>query len=229
MKRKVVSCLLAMVMMIATVMPVSAEEVTLPEATEIELGEDGSASIDVGGIVQEPEIDVTVTAAKQIVLNPYKLAVTVDEEEVTASIIGVDTVITNNGATALYVDVTLTGTVDDESTATFLTADPATKAVTTKGVYMWGEFSAAYATDGEVSFTDNYDSKVDILVGTKPVTKTNAANIANAGDENANNVAFRLVGVANGNASEVWTDTDTVTVQVVFNFTPTTTGMVVTE
>ena len=232
MKRKLVSCLLSMAMMVAMVMPVSAAELT---AGDVDVT-DGSAKVEVGGVVEEPTIDVVVTAANQIVLNPYNLEVTVGEEEepITDAIVGVDTTITNQGVTGLYVDVTVTGTVGEGSKAVFLTADPEVKPVTTKGVYMWGEFSETYKTGEDVvaTFADEYDSKVDFLVGTKALTKTAVVNLANAGEEgseNTNNVSFRLVGKANGDAAEVWTEADTVSVAVIFSFRPTTVGMVAAE
>ncbi len=208
--------------------------VTSTEATSQEL---------TGTTVAAP-ISVTISDGAKVIVNPYKLDVTIADGTVAASagsgtsadaIISKPFYITNSGKTALEVSATVAGSsvsTDKAKAVTFATASFAasTKPVTANQVFMYVSSGLATKDDGsgDPTWGAAYDAtKGDIVVSTKAakpsVLFTLAKSMSNGQTTTNSNIgAVKLFGEANGNATTPWTAEHAVKVSFAFTVRPTT-------
>lgn len=237
--KKIVSLILALVMSLALCVPAFAATPANP----------GEKTVDMAGAIREPIISVDVnTTGNALVLNPYELKYVITpadatatpavaEVSSTAAIVNKTAYIQNFSETNVSVGATFTATLDTTTNkdVKLLTA-PATKASTTKDIFLffdikavdakdeavtWGEYDKAAAT--QLAYSAKGTTKANLVVLAKAATPADAATPTNTPAVAAAKgvAAFHIGGTANGQASALWTTDDTVSASVVFTFTPT--------
>lgn len=199
-KNKLFTLVLAGVMALSMAVPAFAEEVNITGST------------------QAPTISITVPTEGTVVINPYRMTVEVEEEEVTDKIISAVQYIVNESDVAVSVSATVTGTVAGEA----VLATAALKGTeTTKSVFMYLEVAEATADDGtgDPEWATAYDKATHVIVNAKGTTLSNILTL-DAGDEDPTYAAFHLAGDVASAPATAWTDADTVSVKIVFTFNP---------
>lgn len=180
-----------------------------------------SNTTEITGTTQAPTITVTVPATGAVTVNPYKMEVTVNSNQVTDQIISAPMYVENSSDVPLVFDVTVTG--KKEGNAIFSTTPIGTKVVTTNSVFMYAEFGAATAEDGtgDPTWAAAYDSKATNQVAISERTTTKKAVVeldANASGAK-NYLAFKLAGDASSQPTTAWTGADKVGASIAFTFT----------
>ena len=214
--KKFLSLLLAMVMTLALAVPALAADTDLEQSTEIT------------GTTQAPTIKITVPSTGSVIVNPYKMEVTLGSDKKTDQIVGAVQYIENASDVALKVSAEVTG--KPAGNLAFATATTqGTKAVTTNSVFMYFEMEVTDDSSTEPTW-GTYDSKStkQILVGAKAVKKADMVTLA-AGDgtdaaSTGGYAAFHLAGDAASAPTTAWTGADKADVSIAFTFTPTATA-----
>lgn len=215
MKKKLLAVALTATMLVGSSLTAFASSTTdITSATEGVYG----ATIEGDTEVKVPTISVTVpTDLGNIGLNPYQMTFTpTGGEESTDQIISATHEIVNGSDVAIAVNVAeLKGTADSPSQAVFVTAAP-TEKITTKAVFMYLVVDKKGA-DLAVA----YDSKAtnQILVGTKPVAKTNLI-VLDADGGTAPTAEFTFRGSLATNPATAWSGDDKFKVSLKFTFIP---------
>ena len=222
--KKFVSLALALVMVLALSIPAFASDTSKTVDAP-----GGTATTNVAATINELTVKVTVPTTGEVIVNPYKMAVTVgegdDAAENKAQIIAAPLAIVSESDIALSVDVTVSAKAAKGSGVVFATApiSTATKVPTTKSVFMYldakvvdDEAAAAAATAAAYDKT----SKTQVAVSTSAVTKAGILTLP-AGTEDAASVgAVVLAGDAVEAPATSWTESDTFDVTIVFSFNP---------
>lgn len=176
---------------------------------------------DITGTTQAPTIAVTVPATGAVTVNPYKMEVTVNSNQVTDQIISAPMYVENSSDVPLVFDVTVTG--KKEGNAIFSTTPIGTKVVTTNSVFMYAEFGAATANDGtgDPTWAAAYDSKAtnQVAISERSTTKKAVVELAANASGAKNYVAFKLAGDASSQPTTAWTAADKVGATIAFTFT----------
>ncbi len=176
---------------------------------------------DITGTTQAPTIAVTVPATGAVTVNPYKMEVTVDSNQVTDQIISAPMYVTNTSDVPLVFDVTVTG--KKEGNAIFSTTPIGTKVVTTNSVFMYAEFGAATANDGsgDPTWAAAYDSKAtnQVAISERSTTRKAVVELAATDGSTANYLAFKLAGDASSQPTTAWSSADKVGATIAFTFT----------
>lgn len=180
-----------------------------------------SNTTEITGTTEAPIINVTIPATGAVTVNPYKMEVTVGSDKVTDQIISAPVYVTNTSDVPLVFDVTITG--KKAGNAIFSTTPIGTKVVTTNSVFMYAEFGAATANDGngDPTWAAAYDSKAtnQVAISERATTKKAVVELAATDGSTANYLAFKLAGDASSQPTTAWTDADTVGATIAFTFT----------
>lgn len=192
-------------------------------ATALAANVTGTAPVDVEvtGTTEVPDIKVTIPTTASVVVNPYKLAVTVDSVEFTDQIVSAPQFIKSESNTALDVTATVTGKA--EGSAVFATASTqGGKAVATNSVFMYLEVVGVADDSAEPTWAETYDktSSSQLLVSLTAATSKTAMVQLAAGDTTASYAAFALRGDAADKPTTAWTAADKVSAGIAFTFTP---------
>lgn len=177
--------------------------------------------VEVTGTTQVPDIKVTIPTTASVVVNPYKLAVTVESNEFTDQIVSAPQFIKSESNTALDVTATVTGTA--EGSAVFATAPTqGGRAVATNSVFMYLEVLPTEDDSTAPEWAEAYDktSPSQLLVSTTAATSKTAMVTLAAGDTDASYAAFALRGDAADKPTTAWTAADKVSAAIAFTFTP---------
>lgn len=222
MKRKLLAAVLSMSMILGTGMSALAADVDT--ATD---GIYSSGEISGTTDVTLPIVKVTVPSSLgDVVLNPYKMEVTVGDDTVQEQILTAEQKIENYSNVGVAVNVSsLVATKEEGSDVIFATA--ALKGTeTTKSVFMYMEIIG----DGEdAAYKDNYDAKAtnQILVSTKEAKKDNVILLDKSSDSTTEAVGttatvgkFKFVGTATTKPAKAWASTDSFTIKMKFTFIP---------
>lgn len=186
-----------------------------------------SSSTEITGKIETPIIKVTVPSTGEVVVNPYKMSVTVDQAKVTDQIISAPQFIKNSSNVAISVDASITGTIGTDSKAVFGTAAPDAK-TTTNTVFMYLEvMNAENGTDAPTWATTFDKAKHAVAAKGKAAVIKNVVTLEAAtytddavdtGSETF--AAFHLAGAVAPTPAKPWGDKDTVGATVAFTFTP---------
>lgn len=157
---------------------------------------------------EQDMIDVLVPASGQIIINLYRLEEASADGAVTAQIVHQPQALVNHSAFPVSVDVTIVGTVPENSEAV-LVSEPPTADVQRKEVFLYAEFQnspeqwndAYIGAPNQLIATESGSSGQDVLV----------INSSNAG-------YFRLSGTMAPGADPPWVNTDTFGARLMFSF-----------
>lgn len=217
--KKLIASTMACALAISLAAPAFAADTTVDAP-----GEDGtySAKTEVAGTTEAPTISITVPQSGAVVVNPYKMEVSVEQVKFTDQIISAPQYITNGSNVPISVSATVTGTVSDNSGIVFATSTLKGNE-TTKSIFMYLEIAKTTAATTPPTWAAAYDAKADnlaVVVGSKGTTKKDMVVMDATGGENAF-AAFRLAGAVATNPAKAWTSTDAVTVSIAYTFAPT--------
>lgn len=222
MKRKLLAAVLSMSMILGTGMSALAADVDTAEDGIYSSGEiSGTTDVTL------PIVKVTVPSSLgDVVLNPYKMEVTVGDDTVQEQILTAEQQIQNFSNVGVAVNVSsLVATKEEGSDVIFATA--ALKGnETTKSVFMYMEM---IGEEEGADYKGSYDAKAtnQILVSTKETKKDNVILLDKSSDsstEAAGNTAtvgkFKFVGTATTKPAKAWAATDSFTIKMKFTFIP---------
>ncbi len=242
MKKKLVSFLLASVMLVSSAMTVCAAEAdTLEDVAGLATGSEvtGASTTNV------PTINVVVPTEVEIVINPYQITYKDENEnESTDQIITPIYEIESLSNVALAVNVSgLTAKGVTAETGITIATAPVTEKITTKSAFLYLEVANETETAGTYAFADAYSSKSatqlvvpntevkdakgnDIAAASKEAIVTLAASdgekAVKAGYKFSGNVVANPVAVDESGVSSLapWTDSDSIGIAFKFTFTP---------
>ena len=201
-------------------------------------GADGfDANVEATVTPKDPIIKVTVPTTVDVFLNPYNLKVDVSEdgdgsETSSDPVVTVTQFLISESNVALAVSATVSGVVDVDSGLKLVDTAPTTYDED-KNAYLYLQVVAAGAYDsGESKFAapsdwGTFNMSTNPVVGTEEVTVENMYTIPAAEFETdlttvktPTAAAFRLFGAVAPSPTTPWTAADSVTVTIVFTFTP---------
>jgi len=208
--KKFFSALMAMSMAMALAIPAFASQT---ETLEYEAS------------TQAPTINIEMPSAASVILNPYKMEVTLSDGKTKLSdqIVSPTACIKNTSDIGLKVNVTYSAVVggdvqvvSDTKTDITKSTDKLVKLELTLGTVTKGDGSVA-PTGTALLVTDSEQSLYD-ATATKPTD--NRISLAAASDKAPNYLGIKLSGAAVAQPTEPWTENDTVGATLVFEFTP---------
>lgn len=207
MKRKLIAFMTA-VLALLSVSPVSVFATVT----------NSSAKIEVQGMTELPKIVVTIPTGGQLFINPYQLPVEIDGESTTEQIVSSPVNIENGSKVPLNVDVTVVGTINEDSDMTLNTMTLKNLATTAKKAFIYFEMQAV-SDPGQVEWDSAYNMSKHLLVRTTSSTKKSITTLEQA-DKPNHFGAFRLTGDCVPTPKSSWTEADGITVTIAFTFTP---------
>ena len=220
MKKKILSLGLVLVMAMSTsIMAFAADaEIESPDASGIYGG-----NVDITGETKVPTIKITVPTEGKVLVNPYQMKYTEgegDAKDKTDSIISTDYYIVNDSDVPVKVNATVTGKIETGSGAIFSAAALKGTEVT-KSVFMYLEIGTTSATGTAATYETAFDAKStkQIVVGAKAVTKAGTVTMDEKGGA-APCASYKFFGSVASAPAKAWTSDDSVSVDVVFTFTP---------
>ena len=235
--KKILSLVLASIMVLALAVPAFAVDDITPNVTDITKG----ANVKIAGSTEAPTIRVSVPTSAKLIANPYALTVKKTDEngldaDSTAKVISPTQFIQSQSNIDLYVSGTITGTPSTE--VKLLSADKAdddawTAASKSKEMFLYFVMKENTTVGTKISDTTAYsaDDASQMIVQAKatPIpaamaaqAKLGKATITDGTADKTTEVAFRLMGKLTSNlATGTWTDKDKVDVAIAFTFLPT--------
>jgi len=211
--KKILSRIAAAALMVCLAVPASAAETRTTQVT---------------ALCNLPEIKVSVPSTGKVYINPQKLPVRMSgavdtETENTPQILFTPSCILNESEVPLKVNVSVTGAVSSGSNITLSSTSTATSTSKAKRVFMFFQMQSI----DESSFNDlenlnwdtNYNAAQHVIVTSSTRTKDEIVTLDAKGGENCYG-AFTLCGDCTEEPSAPWKESDKLTVNVAFTFTP---------
>lgn len=210
MKRKILLCVALALLLSFSVQPAAA-------ITE-------SHTMIIEATCRLPIIRVTIPTRAEVYLNPFEIPVSIGGIESAAQVISTPASIANMSEVPLKVDVTVTGTIKENSTMA-LTETPTGGTGSDKEAFVYFEIvQANTGNPDDVTWAVAYDASKHIVVKNGAVTKENVLTLPakTSNDEVAENgyAPFRLAGDAVEEPTDEWNEDDGIDVTVAFTFTP---------
>lgn len=212
MKRKVLLCVLTVLVLFCSTQPAAAL-LSNERGTVIE------------GDARLPIIRVVVPTRAEVLINPYQMPVEIDGETRREQILCTPAVIASTSDIPLKVSITITGAVKEESDMTLATA-PTGGAGTSKSAFVYFEIVQSNSDDVISSlWAKAYDpaKHIPVVPGT-PQTRTDIMTLPPMTKDNevarGGYAQFRLTGDAVWNPTTEWSRKDGINVIVAFTFTP---------
>ncbi len=238
MKKKVLSLMLAGVLLIGGSMTVFAAEGLETDTSGNDIWSalpTEEQSIDIDATIQEATINITITKDNRIIANPYKLSVAGDPDG-EKTLEGATIIFTNGSDAAVSIglkgQITLSSGNDSKPSDSKVTIASDKKSVETaerKQVYVQAEIVNADGVSGNdilpgaLYFANAKSKVVEPLVYSKSgAALTEAPVLAKAGYagdvENAQeSMAVVISGATSASTSSVWDDTDAFTVSTIYD------------
>lgn len=234
MKKKILASVLAVASMASLAASVSA---ATPDQTDLTNGAAATiltdakggygSKIDASATVNVPTLTITAPGSTVVRLNPYRVKVQLNGEETQASVLNQAMEFTN--ASVCDVLITVTPTATAKGSAALLKAAPTAesiKADTKKSVYLF--LAASDDSHKEDVIAADYATKpIEVDEGETGMTitpfdgKAHAVASIPAKADGDNGVAYvKVGGWVNSNPKEAWTSSDSVSVSLVYNFSP---------
>lgn len=225
--KKVLSVVLALAMVFAIAAPAFAAEQTVGAA-----GEAGSVQVD--GSTHIPPVKVLIPAAtgNTVIVNPYGLDTSADDSGKTDIIQSAPLFVESQTLVDLNMSVSVTGTPAGKAVFSATPIASATKAVTTKSVFMYLNVKASTKAEKDDPDTvagipayDKASASQVVVAAAKPTVKANILQIPKATADDGTGSSYAVVqlgGDASTTPSEPWTEEDKVSVAITFTFAPTT-------
>ena len=215
MKRKHLLCAL-----MALVLLFSAQ----PAALASNAGNQRSTVIN-ADTVRLPVIRVTIPSRGTVYVNPFKLPITINDEDVDDQIVSVPANIANESEVPVEVDITVLGTLKPGSDMN-LVATPTGGTGTAKNAFVYFEIQQSNSDDPEdVTWDPAYDPAkhsvvIENVLQTYPVKLTLPAMTRDGEVAPGGYAPFRLAGDAVKTPTNPWTKLDGINVIITYTFTP---------
>lgn len=179
------------------------------------LASDNFTTID--ALCMVPDISVVVPTTAEVFINPYRMPITIEEQETTAQIVSTSATIENKSDVPISVTVTVTGTVNGGSDMT-LSSTATGGTGTRKRAFVYFEIQASSGV-GQVAWDSEYDAEKHLVVRTSAKTRENIVTLDAADGANRFG-AFRLTGDCTASPRAAWNENDSIDVEIAFTFTP---------
>lgn len=167
-----------------------------------------------------PEVKVSVPATGKLLINPYAMAVNMEDDIVRDQIVSIPGCILNESPVPLQVDVSVIGAVkdgSDMSLSSFTTKDSGSNK---KRAFIYFEIKASDTEEPASSIWDNdYDPEKHVIVRTTMKSKKNIVRLGAAETKGCYG-AFRLTGDCVATPKIPWAEADGIDVEITFTFTP---------
>lgn len=174
----------------------------------------------VSALCDLPKISVSVPATGKILINPYKMSMTVGDNVLDDQIVSIPGCIKNESSIPLQVGVTVSGAVKANSNMLLSNITTEGTNLTSKSAFLYFEIKAADSeTPDDSIWESEYDAEKHVVVGVRPSSKKNIVKLGAEGNTGSYG-AFRLTGDCVASPSDEWKDSDGVDVEVAFTFTP---------
>lgn len=180
----------------------------------------GNANTNIAATYTAPEIIVTVPATAEVLINPYRIPVSIGDVETSAQIMSSPACIENLSEVPVSVSVSITSTLKEGSNMRLsMTPTQGTK-ITSKSAFIYFEMQAADSDDPDAVYWDDaYDATKHLVVRTYSRIMKNIVALG-AGGEDGCFGAFRLSGDCVAHPKIAWTEDDGIDVTISFTFSP---------
>ena len=204
-KKKLLFLLMALLMLASLVSPASAAETGNRASTEIE-----------AVCSRLPEIRVTVPPAMDVLINPYKIPVVVQDKQVGDQIISDPVALKNEGEVPLKVSVSIETVIKEGSDMRLLSESTLGQEMTSKRAFIYFEIQAADDPDA-VAWDEKYSDEKHLVI--RPGTKIRKDIVTLGADgQPLSYGAFRLTGDCVEAPRSPWTEADGIDVSIAFTF-----------
>lgn len=167
-----------------------------------------------------PEVKVSVPATGELLINPYAMAVNMEEDIVRDQIVSIPGCILNESPVPLQVDVTVTGAVKEGSDMALSSLTTKDSGSTKKRAFIYFEIKASDTEEPAASIWDGeYDVEKHLVVRAATRSKKNMVQLG-AAEQKGCYGAFRLTGDCIAAPKNAWSEADGIDVEIVFTFTP---------
>lgn len=164
-----------------------------------------------------PTIQVSVPSAANIYINPNRLPIQIGASIETAQIIADPCYIENLSEVPVRVNVEVTGTTRGSVLLVAESTDGSTSKA--KRVFMYFEMQADVDPD-DVAWDSEYDADSHIVIRDGATKTKNSMVILGSAEHEKRYGVFRLTGDCIEEPTEAWNSRDSVTVRIIFTFTP---------
>jgi len=196
-KKKPLFLLMALLMLASLVSPASAAETGNRASTEIE-----------AVCSRLPEIRVTVPPAMDVLINPYKIPVVVQDKQVGDQIISDPVALKNESEVPLKVSVSIETVIKEGSDMRLLSESTLGQEMTSKRAFIY--FDA-------VAWDEKYSDEKHLVI--RPGTKIRKDIVTLGADgQPLSYGAFRLTGDCVEAPRSPWTEADGIDVSIAFTF-----------
>lgn len=204
-KKKPLFLLMALLMLASLVSPASAAEMGNRRSTEIE-----------AVCSRLPEIRVTVPPAMNVVINPYKIPIVIQDKQVGDQIISDPVALKNESEVPLKVSVSIETVIKEGSDMRLRSESTLDQGLTSKTAFIYFEIQAVSDPDN-VAWNEKYDEEKHQVV--RPGTRIKK-DIVTLGAEGKplSYGAFRLTGDCVAAPRSPWTEADRIDVSIAFTF-----------
>lgn len=205
MKNKKTLLLPAILLLLSVVVPVSAAS---------------KPSTEITGTYKAPEINVVIPSSAEVFINPYRLPVTIGEEETDAQIVSSPACIENQSLVPISISISVTGAVKEGSNMRLVATSTQGTKLTSKSAFLYFEMQAADSEDpNAVYWDDEFDPARHLVIRTTQKAMKNVVALG-AGGEAGCFGAFRLSGDCVAHPKIAWTEDDGIDVTISFTFSP---------
>lgn len=189
-----------------------------PETSSMEVNAPVLAPETVPEVYAEPVISVEAPTSASVMINPYRMKVSLDGTESTDAVIGRDEIIRNYSTVPVRVEVSASGAASQGSGAVLVTAPP-TPETEEKAVFMYLEFQPMANEYGVPSWSGAFRDEWNQVLVNGP-EKGDVLVLPASGPDGAPGCgALRLFGETAPSPAQMWTAADVVEVTVSFTFT----------
>lgn len=179
-----------------------------------------SFGMTITGAYQAPRIEVVVPATAEVVINPYRLPVSIGSDETDAQIMSSYACIQNKSEVPISVSATVIGAVKAGSDMRLSSVTTQGTTLTSKSAFVYFEMQSSDSSDpDDVYWDDEFDAQKHIVVRTTAKTMKDIVSLGMDGDYGCFG-AFRLTGDCVANPRKPWTENDGINVTISFTFSP---------
>lgn len=204
-KKKPLFLLMALLMLGSLMSPVSAAEVGNYRSTRI----DAVCS-------RLPEIRVTVPSAMDVMINPYRIPVVVQDKQVGDQIISDPVALKNESEVPLKVSVSIQTVIRDGSDMRLRSESTLNQDLTSKFAFVYFEIQAVSDPEN-VTWDEKYDEEKHQVIRAGTRARKDMVTLGAEGKPLSYG-AFRLAGDCVAAPRSPWTEADGIDVSIAFTF-----------
>lgn len=167
-----------------------------------------------------PEIRVIVPSSTEVLINPYKIPVSIQDELSGEQIVCAPVALKNESEVPLKVSVSMTASVWEDSDMRLISESTIGQELASKRAFIYLEIQNT-SDPSQVSWDEKYDEEKHLLVRNGTRTRKDMVTLGADGQPLCYG-AFRLTGDCVEFPRSSWTKADGIDVSIAFTFTATT-------